>query len=290
MGIAVPGFVGPDGRRISPIDFNTVGPEFFQTLAIPFVAGESWPARDLKPMALVVNETFARRYWPNGGAVGQSVEIVGRGFVTVSGVVRDHAYYEIGEARRPFMYVPTALQTPGSFTLYVRARADAASVLKQLKAQIAAIDPRLAPYDVMTFDDLRRVPLFPGRIVMWTAVAFGVIALVLTGVGLYGVVSTSVAQRSREFGVRIALGARPADILRGVFREAGVLVLIGGAAGILAARFGARVLESMVTGAGTFDPVVSLPIALALALLAALAAWVPAARASTVDPVMSLRG
>ena len=166
---------------------------------------------------------------------------------------------------------------------------DTAPVLKELKSQIAGIDARLAPYDVMTFDDLRRVPLFPARIVMWTAVAFGLIALLLTGVGLFGVVSTSVAQRSREFGVRIALGARPADILRGVLREAGVLVVIGAAGGIVVAWLSARVLESMVAGAGTFDPRVSVPIALALTLLAILAAWVPAARAATVDPVIALK-
>jgi ABC-type antimicrobial peptide transport system permease subunit len=125
---------------------------------------------------------------------------------------------------------------------------------------------------------------------MWTAVAFGLIALLLTGVGLFGVVSTSVAQRSREFGVRIALGARPADILRGVLREAGVLVVIGAAGGIVIAWLSARILESMVTGAGTFDPLVSAPIALALTLLAILAAWVPAARAAAVDPVIALKG
>ena len=289
MGIAVPGYVGPDGRRISLTDFNTVGPAFFQTLGIPFVAGQPWSAQDARPLALVVNETFARRYWPSGNAVGQTVEIVGRGLVTVSGVVRNHAYYEIGEPPRSFIYMPAALEPPGSFTLYVRTRVDTAPVLKELKSQIAGIDARLAPYDVMTFDDLRRVPLFPARIVMWTAVAFGLIALLLTGVGLFGVVSTSVAQRSREFGVRIALGARPADILRGVLREAGVLVVIGAAGGIVIAWLSARVLESIVTGAGTFDPRVSVPIALALTVLAILAAWAPAARAATVDPVIALK-
>ena len=125
------------------------------------------------------------------------------------------------------------------------------------------------PFDVMTFDEMRRVPLFPARMVMWTAVAFGIIALMLTVVGLYGVVSTSVVQRTREFGVRIALGARPADILRGVLREAGVLVLFGAAGGLVAGYLGARVLESIMTGAGTFDPVVSLLIAVGLALLSA---------------------
>ena len=162
--------------------------------------------------------------------------------------------------------------------------------MKELRPLMAAVDPRLAPYDVMTFEELRRVPLFPARIVMWTAVAFGAIALMLTGVGLYGVVSTSVAQRSREFGVRIALGARPSDLLRGVMREAGTLVVIGAAAGLGLAFFGARVLESTLTGAGTFTPIVALPIAFALAGLALVAAWSPARRAARVDPVVALRG
>jgi predicted permease len=289
MGIAVPGYVSPEGKRISVIDFNTVGPDFFQALGIAFVAGQSWPARDVKPLVLVVNETFARRFWPNGNPVGQTVEVVGKGFVNVSGVVHDHAYYEIGEAPRPFIYVPAALEAPGSFGITVRTTRDPSTVMKELRSQIAAIDPRLAPYDVLTFEELRRVPLFPARIVMWTAVAFGAVALVLTGVGLYGVVSTSVAQRSREFGVRIALGARPSDLLRGVMREAGTLVAMGAVAGLVVSFFGARVLESTLTGAGTFTPMVTLPIAVALGALALAAAWSPARRAARVDPVVALK-
>ncbi|HEX7780311.1 MAG TPA: FtsX-like permease family protein, partial [Vicinamibacterales bacterium] len=289
QGIAVPGYVRPDGKRITSVDFNTVGPSYFETLGLPFIAGGPWAAQDQAPKVLVVNETFARRFWPDKPPVGQPVEIVGKGFLTVAGVVPDHAYYEIGETPRPFMYFPTALEPPGNFTLNVRTRRDPASVMKDLKPQMAAVDLRLAPYDVMTFDDLRRVPLFPARVVMWTAVAFGLIAILLTGVGLYGVVSASVAQRSREFGVRVALGARPADILRGVLREAGVLVLLGAAGGVAIAYFSARVLESMMSGAGRFDPLVALPIALALGVLAVLAAWMPARRAAKVDPVIALR-
>ena len=289
MGIAVPGYVRPDGKRVTVIDFNTVGPAYFQTLGLPFIAGGPWPSEDPAPKMLVVNETFARRFWPDTQPVGQPVEIVGQGSVTVAGVVPDHAYYEIGETARPFMYVPAALGPPGNFTLNVRTRRDPAAVMEDLKPQMAAVDPRLAPFDVITFDDLRRVPLFPARVVMWTAVAFGLIAIVLTGVGLYGVVSTSVAQRAREFGVRIALGARPADLLRGVLREAGVLVLVGVTGGIAIAYGTARILESMVAGAGTFDPAVSLPIALGLGVLAIVAAWAPARRAARIDPVVALR-
>jgi macrolide transport system ATP-binding/permease protein len=289
LGIAVHGYVRPDGKRSTSIDFNVVGPDYFRTLGIAFIAGEPWPAKDSAPKALVVNETFARRFWPDEQAVGQTVEILGRGFVTVAGVVRDHAYYEIGEPPRPFMYVPAALGPPGSFTVHVRTSQHPEAVMKELRTSMASVDPRLAPFDVMTFDEMRRVPLFPARMVMWTAVAFGIIALALTVVGLYGVVSTSVAQRTREFGVRIALGARPADILRGVLREAGVLVLLGAAAGLVAGNLGARVLESIMTGAGAFDPVMSLLIAAALALLSIVAAWVPARRAAGVDPVVALR-
>ncbi len=290
MGIAIPGYVRPDGRRNMSIDYSVVGADFFKTLGFVFVAGATWSPHDQRPAVLVVNETFARRFWPDKNPVGQPVEILGRGTVAIAGVVRDTAHYEIGEAPLPFMYIPSVVEPPDSFELLVRTGQDPAAVMKDLRPQMAAVDPRLAPYDVMTFDELRRVPLFPGRLVMWTAVAFGLIALVLTGVGLYGVVSTSVAQRSREFGVRIALGARPADIERGVLREAGALVLLGATFGVLGAYFGAGVLESIVSGAGAFNPIISLPIAIGLAMLAILAAWVPAARAALVDPVLTLRG
>jgi putative ABC transport system permease protein len=289
LGIAVPGYVRPDGKRSTSIDFNSVGADYFRTLGIVFLAGDSWSSQDPAPKVLVVNETFARRFWPDMQAVGQTVEILGRGFVTVAGVVRDHAYYEIGETPRPFMYVPAALGPPGSFTLHVRTNQGPDAVMKELRTSVAAVDPRLAPFDVMTFDEMRRVPLFPARMAMWAAVAFGILALMLTVVGLYGVVSTSVAQRTREFGVRIALGARPADILRGVLRDAGVLVLLGAAGGLVVGYLGARVLESIMTGAGTFDPVLSLLIAVGLALLSIVAAWLPARRAASVDPVVALR-
>src|SRR4030095_11417752 len=115
MGIAVPGYVRPDGKRSSSIDFNTVGPAFFHALRMSFVGGRAVRAEGASPNVSVWHETFAPRFWPEKPAVGQSVEILGRGMVQVAGVVKDHAYYEIGESPRPFMYVPSALGPPGNF-------------------------------------------------------------------------------------------------------------------------------------------------------------------------------
>jgi len=292
MRFRVPGFVTPDGTGNLSIEFNVVGSRYFATLGTPFVAGRAWDPGALAPDAppVVINEAMARRYWKDGQAVGQPVEIVGRGMARVSGIVRDSAYRAVGETPFPIIYLPAEAEPPGSFAVLVRTTGDPATILARLERGLPALDPRFAPFDVMTFDALRGVPLFPARMLLVAAGMFGALALLLTGIGLYGVVSMSVAQRTREIGLRMALGARPGVVVRGIAREVATVVALGATAGAVGAAYLGRGLETWLAGLPAFHPVVAALTALILLMLALAAAWIPARRAARVDPVGALRG
>jgi predicted permease len=291
MRFRVPGYREPDGSANVSIEFNTVGARYFSTLGIPFVAGRSWVPEQIQAgePPIVITEAMARRYWKDGQALGELVELVGTGMLRVSGIVRDTAYHEIGEAPLPIVFLPAELQTPGSFTVLIRTSGDSRPALHRLERSLPALDSRFAPFDVLTFEDLRAVPLFPARMLLIAAGAFGILALALTGLGLYGVVASSVAQRTREIGVRMALGARPVDVLRGILREAGALVALGTFSGGVGAYFLAQTLRVWLARLPTFDPLVAIVVALLLAGFAVIAAWAPARKAARIDPVDALR-
>jgi predicted lysophospholipase L1 biosynthesis ABC-type transport system permease subunit len=240
-------------------------------------------------LPIVITQAMANAYWQNGHALGELVELVGTGMLRVVGIVRDSAYHEIGEAPLPVVFLPAERQVPGTFTVLMRTAGDPGPILKQLERTVPALDSRFVPFDPMTFDELRGVPLLPARVLLIAAAAFGLLALVLTGIGLYGVVATSVAQRTREIGLRMALGARPGEVLRGILREAGLVVGVGAVAGVGGAYLLAGFLRSWLARVTPFDPLVALAVALLLGGFAVLAAWAPARRASRIDPIVALR-
>jgi hypothetical protein len=270
------------------INVNSVGPRYFDALGIPFVHGGPWTPGS-GPPSIVVNETMARRFWPQADPVGKPVKIVGGPEVVVAGVVKDTAYYEIGEAPRPFVFLPAHARSPGSFLLVVRTEKDPGPMLKDLASIATGVDPRLAPSVRLTFDEGRAVPLFPMRMLSGAAVAFGAIAILLTAVGLFGVVSTMVVQRTREIGVRLALGARSVTVLGGVLKDALVVAGVGVSVGLVAGYWSAGQLRSWLFGVGPFSPAIYAAVAALTIAIALIAAAVPARRAAKVDPVVALR-
>ncbi len=293
LGFRIPGYVEPDGTTIIAIDDAIVGAEYFRTLDLQMLRGHGWGAaaealHDV-PRVAVINRTMAKRFWPGRDPVGTRIEAVGIGEVEIIGVVADSSYYEIGEPPRPFIYAPAESVSLPGFTLIARARGRAADVQAAMARAVGDVDPDVAASSVETFETMRQQVLSPNRLLGTATSVLGLLALALAAVGLYGVVSMSVGQRTREIGVRMALGARPVDVLRNVLGGAVGLVLAGALAGLLVGGAAASVLRRWLFAVTPFDPLVSGAVALLLVATAVAAAWIPARRAARVDPVKALR-
>jgi hypothetical protein len=286
--IRVPGYDPKHDANGLKTDFTQVGPRYFDTLGIRFESGGTWDPRSGAP-AVVVNHTMAQRYW-NGNAVGRTV-LLGRAPATVAGVVADSAYYNVGESPRPYIYLPAHVQPPGAFVMHLRAApgVDAGAVAGLAAKALAAADARLAAFDVMSFNDLRQIPLLPSRLVTMAALVFGVVSITLTVFGLFGVIAASVTARTREIGVRLALGAAPDRVQRNVIGEALMLAAVGGAGGLVAGYLAAYQLRAWLFEVAPFDLVVTLGVIAVVALLATMSAWMPARRAARIDPVTALK-
>jgi predicted permease len=290
MGFDIPGYKGRDGSTSIAIDEAIVGSDYFAAMGLTFLQGGSWDPSGA-PAGVVINETMARRFWKDRDPVGQPMALSGKTPValTITGVVRDSSYYQIGERPIPFVFLPAEFAKPTDYTFVARTTGPDHDMLASMSRAIASVDPRVKPYDLTTFEDARQVPLYPQKMMASAAALFGILALLLTGVGLYGVVSTSVGQRTREIGVRMALGARAGDVQAGVLGESIVLVAMGAAAGLLSGYALAGALKSWLFGVAAFDLGIYAAVAAALGALAILAAWAPARRAAKVDPVVALR-
>jgi predicted permease len=288
----IPGHVEPDGSATG-INDAVVGAGYFEALGITFVRGQAWdPAtegRRDKVGSIVINETMAKQFWAGRDPVGSTIDFVSNGPVTVTGVVRDTAYYEVGEAPMPFVFIPAESLRPNGFTLVVRTAVDVNGMLPTLTRVANQIDPAIVAAGAFGFTSMRSAYLAPQRLLVTGAVVFGVLALLLTGVGLYGVVSAAVAQRTREIGVRMALGARKSQVLGAVFKDALALVVVGTALGLLAGYGLAGSLRAWIAGIDPLDPRLYGFVVALLALTAAAAAWTPARRAASIDPVTALR-
>jgi predicted permease len=290
LGFVIPGYKPADGSTSVSIDETSVSAGYFAAMGLTFVRGGSWDPRGAAPAA-VINESMARRYWTDRDPVGQTMALAGKTPtpLTITGVVRDSAYYRVGEAPLSFVFLPAEFSKPKEYTFVVRTTGADHDALSAVARAIASADPRVKPYDLTTFEESRQVPLYPQTMLASAAVLFGVLALILTGIGLYGVVSMSVGQRTREIGVRMALGARAGDLQAGVIGESFVLVAIGAVAGLPGGYALAGALENWLFGVAPFDLGIYAAVAAALGVLAILAAWAPARRAAKVDPVVALR-
>jgi predicted permease len=285
--------VDPNDRRngrLTPL--NQVGPGYFETLGIPILRGRTLSDVDRAgaPMVAVVNETMARRLWPEQEALGKRFRCFGEDWIIeVIGVARDAKYFTIGEEAQPFFYVPMAQHPSPAVTLHVRTAADPADMMGAVRGQVQSLDARMPITNVRTVRQLFDQALWAPRMSAILLGAFGALALLLAALGVHGVVSYSVAERAQEFGIRMAMGARPVDMLRMVIRQTLLTAAVGAGAALLVAYAATRGLGNLLIGVRTGDPVTfggTLAVIFATALLAS--AW-PAWRASRVDPLVALR-
>jgi putative ABC transport system permease protein len=278
-------------------EFRTVNPDYFHTLSIPLVKGRDFTARDdaSAPGVIIVNEAFAQKFFPNEEAIGHRIK---PGISTdesdpvmreIVGVVGDVKHRSLSTAVEPEAYVPHAQVPFGSMTLVVKTAPDARTLVGAVRNEVRALDKDLPIYNVKTLDDYVASSVAQPRFNTLLLASFAGLALILTAVGLYGVMSYSVVQRTHEMGVRIALGAQTRDVLKLVVGQGMVLAVIGIGLGLLVSLAATRVLASLLYEVSAADPLVYAGITLLLAVVALLACYIPARRATKVDPMVALR-
>jgi predicted permease len=290
-GMAIEGYTPPDGKRYLSIAMNMVATNYFEVLGIPIVRGRSFTPGDgdeRAPVVAVVNETMARRFWSDGNPVGRRIRI-GDDPVAVVGIARDIVYYTIGEAPQPYVYLTFGPATVDNLAFHVRAASDA-GLAQALRRELRAADPRVRVPVVMAYDELRAIPLYPSRVMATVSSAFGIMTLLLTVIGLYGVVMYAVSERTREFAVRVAVGARPGDIVRDVLGGAVRMMAVGVALGIAGAVVLGRLLQGFLFGVSRFDPLTFGAWTATLMIVALAAAYVPARKATQIDVAGALSG
>jgi predicted permease len=284
----------PGGRdRVNP-DWNIVSPRFFETMRTAIVDGRGFTAADRSrgPFVAVVNETFARRAWPGERAVGKTLvqqrlpdDPVRE--LHVVGVARDGKYRSLGEAPRAFIYVPLAQQYTGDLSLLVRT--DGASALADVRALLRNLDPNLPIVGARSLEAATETGLLPQRLAAVLAASFGFVGLLLASIGIYGITAFSVTQRTREIGVRVALGATARTVQRLVVGQAMRMAVIGVGVGLAAAAGATRLLGGMLYGIAPLDPVSFGTGAALFCGLALAASWLPARGAASLNPVEALR-
>jgi predicted permease len=297
--IAVEGYVPKPGEEMDS-RMDHVGPDYFSVVGMPLLRGRGILAQDSAPpgakapRVAVINETFAKHFFPNTNPVGKRVRDTYPGSTEdaeVVGVVADAKYRNLREETPPRLYAPILNPLwPSTATYYeIRIAGDTASVSSALRAVVHDTNPAIPEIEIHTLPDLVVKSLHTDYFIARLASAFGVLAIVLAGVGLYGIMAFTVACRTRDIGIRMTLGASRSTILRQVLRETLTLMLIGIAVGVPIALAGTRLIRSMLFGLGAADPIALAAACTILAAIAAAASYIPARRASQVDPMVALR-
>ena len=291
--VTIDGRVPKTANERLNIGFSIVGHNYFETMNTPIVQGRAFTERDNEnaPRVVIVNETMARRHWPNQNPIGKRMRLGDEQsqWLEVAGVARDGKYITLGEPPTDYFFLPFRQNYDGRMTLIAHTKGDPESVIAGIRQAVKSLDEQLPVYGVRDVSGFLDIVLSASKSIAATVSGFGLLALLLAAIGLYGVMSYAVAQRTREIGVRIALGAQPRDLMRMVLRQglrlslAGIALGLGGAFGL------ARLFQSLLYDVSANDPLTFGVIALSLIVVAIVACWIPARRATKVDPMVALR-
>jgi putative ABC transport system permease protein len=292
IGVEAEGHPTPVGEARPLVGFRLIGGDYLGAVGIPLKAGRAFDARDARggmPVA-IVNETMARRFWPGENPVGRRLR-AGRDttWVTVVGVVGDVRHRSLTEMPETEMYQPTTQATMSALMVAVRTTVPPATLVKSVQAAVWEVDPRVPVARVMPFDEILRDSVGDTRLLTLVLGVFALVALVVGAIGVFGVVSFAVSRRTREIGIRMALGATRGTVRGAVFGKGMALVGGGIAIGVVAALGLTRFLRDFLFEVGTTDPITFAAVAALLALVAASAIAGPALKATRVDPVRVLR-
>jgi putative ABC transport system permease protein len=270
--------------------YRPVSPGYFRTLGVPLLRGREFSRFDGPgaPLVAVVNEAFAARHFPGEDPIGHRIKVA-RASREIVGLAGDERFEGIEAGPAPAMYLPIDQNPQPSVTVAIRTASDPFSAAPALRAALRATDPTLALFEVDAAEGALEGSLRQRRFVLVLLGGFAAVALLLAAVGTYGVVAFAAGQRTREVGVRVALGARPADVFGLVVRQGMTLAAVAVGLGVLASLALGRVMENLLFGVGARDPLTLATVAAGLLLTAFAASALPALRATRVDPVRALR-
>jgi macrolide transport system ATP-binding/permease protein len=280
-----------NGQSGHTAQVSVVSPEYLPTMGIPMVRGQGFDSsvREDSPRVAIVNETAARQIWPNEDPIGKRFRFFrDNDFSQVIGIVRDSKYNTLGEPPSPYIYSPLVQNPNAAVTIFFRSQADPQAVLGTVRTQVQALDRNLPITNVWPIGEVISQSLWASSFGASLLTVFAMIAMALCAVGIYGVVGYSVGQRIREFGIRLALGAQPRDVLMMVLKQSAVIMAAGLIAGLIAAFLLARLIVTFLYGVNTSSPVAFLAMALVLAVVGVFASYIPARRAAKVDPMVAL--
>jgi predicted permease len=297
-GLTVQGVEPPDGRRYLEADWNVVTRGYFSTMKMSLVSGRDFTDADHERSApvVIVNETAARRWWPNQDAVGKTVvRHDGRSgaadesrTMTVVAVARDTKYRDLAEAPRSFIYVPEQQQYSPRTTIVARST-HGQRLAAQLRTLLAGLNPNLPITQSQTLDDYAALTLIPHRVAAAVSASLGIVGLLLAAIGIYGVTAYSVTSRTREIGIRVALGAPRARVVRLVLGQGMALTMAGAMLGLVLAAGASRLLGSLLFGIGATDPITFVGTALLFTAIGLAACYVPVRRALRISANEALR-
>ena len=275
------------------VDEAIVTPEYFHLLGLALRRGRLFGEfeNENAPAVAMINETMARTYWPNEDPLGKHLKLGRRGtsWTTIVGIVADTRAESLEEARVPVIYSNLYQRGARHLAIFLRGRLDSATVADQMRKQVQAIDPTLPVFGAQTLNETVSSALAQRRFAMEIVVLFALTALLLTGLGIYGVISYTVSERTHEIGIRLALGAERRNILQMVLRQGLGLALAGAAVGLVGAVIVSNLMRGLLYGGHPADPLTFAGVALLLIIIALFACYLPARRATKVDPMIALR-
>jgi predicted permease len=287
--VAIDGYA-PAKDEDMRLNYETVGPQYFQTMRIPFVHGRDFDERDQEgaPGVVIINETMARRYWPGGDALGRRLNLT-KDWLEIVGIAKDVKYRSLKEAPLPFLYLPLLQDYRSNMILVARTAVEPEQMSQSVRAEVAALDPEIPIFDFKTLEEHVGISLYLQRMAATLLSIFGLLALSLAAIGLYGVMAYSVSQRTRELGIRVSVGAERRDIFKLILGQGLAISVVGLLAGLVAALAVTRLTANLLYGVSATDPVTFLVIAVLLLSVTSLACYFPARRATKVDPMIALR-
>lgn len=280
-----------NGQNGKVTQVGAVSWDYLQTMGIPLLRGRGFDSsvREESPRVAIVNETAAQRIWPNQDAIGKRFKFFkDTEWTEVIGIARDSKYNTLGENPQPYMYVPLIQNPSPAVTLFFRTASDPRGILNAARAQVQQLDRNLPVKNVWPIGEVISQALWAARFEAGLLTLFALVAMLLCAVGIYGVAGYSVGQRVREFGIRMALGAQPGDVILMVLRQSATALAAGVLAGLVAAFVLARFIVNLLYGVGAGEPVAFIATALLLIAIGLLASYVPARRAARVDPMVAL--